>query len=87
MDSSITYSTYSPETNQKDSKLIDTIPNIISDGLKWCYTIILAFICIGIMVTLPSEVKKQSTRQMKIITLLVWLTMTVLFASPILWMF
>ena len=87
IDSSITYSTYSPETNQKDSKLIDAMPNVISDGLKWCYTIILAFIGIGIIFTLPVEVRKQPTRQMKIITLLIWLTMTVLFASPILWMF
>lgn len=86
-DSNITYSTYSPEEDKKDHKLINKIPKWIADTIKWFYTFVLALVVIGMIRAIPSEFKKSSTKQEKIITVVVWTIMTVLFMTPILWMF
>ena len=86
-DSNITYSTYSPEEDKKDNKLFNKIPKWIADAIKWFYIIIIGFSTIGILCALPIELKKNNTKQGKIITLIVWMTMTVLIIAPILWMF
>lgn len=85
-DSSITYSTYSPEENKKDYKLVDKIPKWMKDALKWSYTIIMSILILGLLFSLPEKMKEEN-KQGKIITITVWGIMVAFFIVPILWMF
>ena len=85
-DSNITYSTYSPEENKKDYKMVDKMPKWIADVMKWSYTLIFGLMTIGLLISFPAEMKKNN-KQGKIITIIVWGIMIVFCLTPMLWMF
>lgn len=86
MESEISYSVYSPKQDSGKKRLIDWLPNWFAFVLKWFLVI---FITIGtislLFFQLPRESKKVPELGIKIFFALLVLLVSLLFASPLLW--
>ncbi|MCL2245826.1 MAG: hypothetical protein FWC10_01780 [Lentimicrobiaceae bacterium] len=87
-DSKITYSVYSAEKiNENENKnLIEYFPKGIANTLKWIIVVVMVFLFIAAIFTIPDQVKTASKGQ-KILTLALWLFFLIILFCPILWMF
>ena len=87
VDSEITYSTYSPKTDMSNKKMIDYLPKGIADFLKWSIVIAIIVLSIVSIVQFRKQFKTIPGVGTKIFTLIAWLIIVIIFASPLLWIF
>ena len=85
-DSSITYSVYSIEEKKQKRIIIDYLPKIIADIFKWLVIFVIGMLIIGLSINIPDQLKQIPLKQ-KLLTLIIWVFILFIIASPILWMF
>ena len=85
-DSSITYSVYSIEEKKQKRIIIDYLPKIIADIFKWLVIFVISMLIIGLSINIPDQLKQIPLKQ-KLLTLIIWVFILFIIASPILWMF
>ena len=85
-DSKITYSVYSVEKINEKQKWIDYFPKGLANTLKWIIVVVMVFLFIAAVFTIPRMVKTVSKGQ-KVLTLILWAFFMIILLCPILWMF
>ena len=85
LESEISYSVYSPKQDSGKSSLIEWLPNWFVFVLKWFLVIFIAIGVISLLIQIPKESRKIPEIGIKIITIMIGLLFTMLFASPLLW--
>jgi hypothetical protein len=85
-DSKITYSVYSAEKINENKKLIEHLPKRLVNTFKWIIVVVMVFLFIVAVFTIPEQVKTASKEQ-KVLTLMLWLFFMTILLCPILWMF
>jgi hypothetical protein len=85
-DSEITYSVYSAEKINENQKWIEHFPKGLANTLKWIIVVVMVFLFIAAVFTIPDQVKTASKGQ-KVLTLVLWLFFMIILLCPILWMF
>lgn len=87
VDSEITYSVYSPQPDKSNKKIIDSFPKGFALFLKWSIVITIIIMSFASLIQIPKQLKSISGTGAKISTIIAWLIIVVIFASPLLWIF
>jgi len=91
IDSKINYSEYKPSEISENKKLIDYLPKGFVNFLRWTILVIVVIAVIAAVVAINKQFKEdvtiKSSKAVAILTFIVWLIITLIFSTPLLWMF
>ena len=85
-DSHITYSVFSIDETAQKKTIINYLPKIIADIVKWLVVFVIGLMIIGFCITIPEQIK-NNTQDQKVLTIILWIIVLFIIMSPILWMF
>lgn len=85
-DSHITYSVFSIDEPAQNKKIIEYLPKIIADIVKWLIVIFISLMMMGFCVGIPKQIQ-QAKKGQKILTLILWTILLLIIVAPLLWLF
>lgn len=91
IDAKINYSEYKPTEINENKKIIDYLPKGVANFLKWAIAIIIIIMDIVAIWAINKQFKEdiniKSSKFVGVFTFIIWLIITILFSTPLLWMF
>lgn len=90
IESEILFSKYEPIDKEVKAKLIDSLPEGLQSFIKWMIILTIAVLDIWSIFAIRKELKKdeiQNSRAVAILAFVFWLIITVIFTTPLLWIF
>jgi len=88
IESQIVFTKYEPVEKELKAKLIDNLPKGVQNFIKWLIILTIIVLDILSIFTIRKELKKdemQNSRAVAIMAFILWMIVTVLFTTPLLW--